>query len=98
MGKNRVDSFADYIDTLDAYDHPTTVHNGNYALIANLGNIFWPGPSSVSQRNELEPFMGDPRIDLTSYQNYNERDLGNEVEILSCPHSKRWQAHPGHDR
>ncbi|MEM6561744.1 MAG: hypothetical protein AAF656_09095, partial [Planctomycetota bacterium] len=84
LSPDDIRAFADYLDAVDAYDHPTTVHNGNFGQ--------WPDNtafadqhsdvSSVGQRNEVEPFLGDMRIDLTSYQNYNERNIGNEVEYL----------------
>ena len=74
LGEAKVKEFAQYISALDAYDHPLTVHNGNFGGFA--------GPSSTGQRNEVEPFLGDEDFDLTSYQNYNERKIGDEVEYF----------------
>lgn len=74
LGETRVKDFAEYISELDPYDHPLTVHNGNF------GNF--NGPSSVGQRNEVEPFLGDDDFDLTSYQNYDQRGIGDEVEYF----------------
>jgi len=74
LGEAKVNQFAAYIDSLDAYDHPTTVHNGNIGGTA--------GPSGTGQRNEVEPFIDADWFDLTSYQNYGERGIGDEVEYF----------------
>lgn len=98
LSPNDVREFAEYLDAVDAYDHPTTVHNGNF------GN--WPDPtafdgqhddvSSIGQRNEQEPFLGatftdtlDPSQtysnefhDLISLQSYTERRSGDDIEYF----------------
>ncbi|NBC11694.1 MAG: DUF5060 domain-containing protein [Planctomycetes bacterium] len=84
LAPSAVKSFAQFIQDLDPYDHPISVHNGNF------GN--WPGGTNFpdehtdlpgpGQRAEWEPFFGDPRFSLTSYQNYNEQGIGDEVEYL----------------
>ncbi len=78
LGEARVKQFAQYISDLDTYDHPLTVHNGNFGGFGK-GQ---PGASNVGQRNEVEPFLGNDNFDLTSYQNYDERGIGDEVEYF----------------
>ena len=74
LGAAKVKAFAEFISETDPYDHPLTVHNGNVSSFA--------GPSGTGQRNEVEPFLGDSDFDLTSYQNYDERGIGDEVEYF----------------
>ncbi|MFK7790094.1 MAG: DUF5060 domain-containing protein [Phycisphaeraceae bacterium] len=84
LSPNTVKEFAQYIQDLDPYDHGISVHNGNYGDWPNNTKFpdqhtDLPGPG---QRAEWEPFFGDARFSLTSYQNYNERGIGDEVEYL----------------
>lgn len=84
LSPTMVKSFAQYIQDVDPYDHPISVHNGNYGDWPNNTNFpgehtDLPGPG---QRAEWEPFFGDPLFSLTSYQNYNEAGIGDEVEYL----------------
>ncbi|MFN3167628.1 MAG: DUF5060 domain-containing protein [Phycisphaeraceae bacterium] len=84
LSPDSVKSFAQYLQDVDPYDHPISVHNGNYGNWPT-GTAFpgqhtdLPGPG---QRAEWEPFFGDARFSLTSYQNYNEQGIGDEVEYL----------------
>lgn len=84
LSPETVKGFAGFIQGLDPYDHPITVHNGNYGDWPN-GTRYpgqhtdLPGPG---QRAEWEPFFGDARFSLTSFQNYDEATIGREVEYL----------------
>ncbi len=96
MSPDKVKEFAAYLSALDAYDHPLTVHNGNYAD--------WPigtaypeqhfNFSEVGQRNEWEPFFGHEDFDLLSYQIYNEDGLSDEVEALRARSVQRGRPIP----
>ncbi|MEM9752766.1 MAG: DUF5060 domain-containing protein [Planctomycetota bacterium] len=84
LSPDTVKQWAAYLSEVDPYDHPLTVHNGNYGDWPNNTafpdqHTDLPGPG---QRAEWEPFFGDADFDLTSYQNYNERGIGDEVEYL----------------
>ncbi|MEM6393106.1 MAG: DUF5060 domain-containing protein [Planctomycetota bacterium] len=76
--------FAEHLSSLDAYDRSVAVHNGNYGDWPN--NTLFPGQhsndSSVGTINEQIPFFGEDDIDTVSFQNYNERNIGNFVEEL----------------
>ena len=61
----RIKEFAAYLDAVDAYDHPTTVHN--------------QGSLKNPQRSPWTPFLGDDRFDLTSFQWANKVDGWGEV-------------------
>lgn len=84
LAPSTVKAFAQFIQDIDPYDHPISVHNGNYDNWPN--NTKFPSEhsnvSSVGQRNEWEPFIGDPLFSLTSYQHYDENDLGDDVEYF----------------
>lgn len=50
----RIREWAAYLDAVDAYDHPTTVHN--------------QGSLKNPERSPWTPFLGDEHFDLTSFQ------------------------------
>lgn len=91
LSPDTIREFAAFIDSIDPYDHPTSVHNGNFGNWPTgtnfpsqhvLGDADPTNDGFTGLRAEWEPFMGDPLFDLTSYQNYNERGIGDEVEFL----------------
>ena len=84
LSPDLVKSYAEYLSAVDPYDHPLTVHNGNYGDWPN-GTSFPDQHADLpgdGRRAEWEPFMGDDRFDLTSFQNYQQRAIGDHVEYL----------------
>ncbi len=66
------ESFADWLKSVDPYDHPVTVHNA--------GN---PNPSGGPTRGTWQYFIGDESFDLTSLQlGNNYTTLGQAVEAF----------------
>ena len=96
LSPEQVREFAEYLDAVDAYDHPTTVHNGNF--------LQWPDTTkfpnqhedvSVGERNEHEPYLGPEFLnpatnevysnafhDLISFQSYAEDRSGADAEYF----------------
>ncbi|MEM1108902.1 MAG: DUF5060 domain-containing protein [Planctomycetota bacterium] len=78
LSPETIRAFANYLDEVDVYDHPTTVHNGNFGDWVQAGGTASATPgqhddvSPIGQRNEQEPFLGDEftdTVDGTKYSN-----------------------------
>ncbi len=74
LGEAKVNEFAEYLRSVDPYKHPITVHNGNFSG--------FNGPSSIGQRNELEPFLDESWFELTSFQSYTASRSGADMEYF----------------
>ncbi|MEM7681812.1 MAG: hypothetical protein AAF288_07640 [Planctomycetota bacterium] len=84
LSPDTVKEFAAYLSAVDGYDHPLTVHNGNYGQWP-FGTDYPEQHSEVStdsQVNEWAPFLGEADFDLVSFQDYEERNVGARVEEL----------------